>query len=106
MTIKELENPPQWLLDANTAFANVEIIDGIVHWNGGVWRDGIWHNATLPITHLPNAIFPNAIFPNTAFKKATVPCAVFPDAVLPNAAIPMNNSIYDPYAGELSISIQ
>ena len=44
MKIKELENPPQWLLDANTAFADVEIIDGIVHWNGGVWRDGIWHN--------------------------------------------------------------
>ena len=44
MRIEELENPPQWLLDANTAFVNLEIIDGIVHWNGGVWRDGIWHN--------------------------------------------------------------
>ena len=44
MKIEELENPPQWLLDADTNFANVEIIDGIVHWNGGVWKDGIWHN--------------------------------------------------------------
>ena len=29
MRIEELENPPQWLLDADTAFVNVEIIDGV-----------------------------------------------------------------------------
>ena len=44
MKIEELKDAPQWLLDADTNFADVEIIDGIVHWNGGVWRDGIWHN--------------------------------------------------------------
>ena len=43
MKISELENAPQWLLDARTYNANVEIINSAVFWNGGDWFDGIWH---------------------------------------------------------------
>ena len=43
MKIHELENAPQWLLDANTYNANVDIIDGVVHWYDGSWFDGTWH---------------------------------------------------------------
>ena len=44
MKIQDLKDAPQWLLDADTNFADVEIIDGIVHWNGGVWKEGVWQN--------------------------------------------------------------
>ncbi len=31
---------PQWLQDADTVDAEVEIIDGRVCWRGGTWRGG------------------------------------------------------------------
>ena len=51
MKIEELENPPQWLLDAKTHFADVQIVNGVVYWHGGaweygVWQGGVWHNGT------------------------------------------------------------
>src|SRR3990167_6392534 len=38
------ENAPQWLKDAKTEYANVEIIDSYpyVIWHDGVWRGGVW----------------------------------------------------------------
>lgn len=49
MKIEELENAPQWLLEADTKNANVGMINGRVHWydgiwEGGHWRGGTWHN--------------------------------------------------------------
>ena len=44
MKIEELENAPQWLLDAETHYADVDIVNGIVHWYGGVWEDGVWQD--------------------------------------------------------------
>ena len=46
MKIEELENAPQWLLDAETENADVEIIYGRVNWYGGDWRGGHWHGYT------------------------------------------------------------
>ena len=46
MKIEELKNAPQWLLDAKTRDADVEIINGVVHWHDGVWYDGEWHGGT------------------------------------------------------------
>ena len=44
MTINELgEKCPQWLKDADTRDADVEIGPlGVVVWRGGVWRGGVW----------------------------------------------------------------
>jgi len=43
---------PQWLLDAETQDADVEIINGFVHWyNGrwlsGRWADGVWYQGSF-----------------------------------------------------------
>jgi hypothetical protein len=51
MKISELKNAPQWLLDAATEDADVEIINGRVvwldgKWYSGEWRDGIWLGGT------------------------------------------------------------
>ena len=47
----ELQNCPQWLLDAQTINEDVEIINGVLIWkggiwNGGIWEDGIWEDGT------------------------------------------------------------
>lgn len=42
MKISELKDAPQWLLDARTEYADVEIINGVVHWYDGVWFGGEW----------------------------------------------------------------
>ena len=42
MKISELHNAPQWLLDANTNNADVELNDGVVVWRGGDWWGGDW----------------------------------------------------------------
>lgn len=47
MKISELTNAPQWLLDADTRDADVEIKDGIVIWHGGDWRGGDWWGEKL-----------------------------------------------------------
>lgn len=36
------EKWPQWIRDAMTEGAEVEILDGRVIWWGGTWHDGIW----------------------------------------------------------------
>ena len=36
------EQWPQWLQDANTYGAQVQVRDGTVHWHDGVWHDGVW----------------------------------------------------------------
>lgn len=46
MKIEELKNAPQWLLDAKTHHADVEVINGVVHWRGGTWYDGEWWSGT------------------------------------------------------------
>jgi len=46
MKIAELENPPQWLLDAKTDQADVIIVSGKVIWQGGTWLDGTWQDGT------------------------------------------------------------
>jgi hypothetical protein len=46
MKVKDLENPPQWLLDAWVDNEDVEIIDGVVVWRSGTWCDGTWHGGT------------------------------------------------------------
>jgi len=46
MKIAKLKNAPQWLLDANTQNADVEIVDERVLWRGGVWVSGTWHDGT------------------------------------------------------------
>ena len=56
MKISDLKDAPQWLLDAKTDNADVEIIDGRVvwyggtwyggEWRGGEWRGGEWHGGT------------------------------------------------------------
>ena len=46
MKISELENCPDWLREADTENANVEIIDGAVHWFSGTWNNGTWEGGT------------------------------------------------------------
>ena len=46
MRIEELANAPQWLLDAKTVDANVEIVCGVVVWMGGTWQGGTWEGGT------------------------------------------------------------
>jgi hypothetical protein len=43
MKISELENAPQWLLEAKTEDADVIIVDGCVVWFGGTWHGGTWN---------------------------------------------------------------
>ena len=35
---------PEWLREADTEDAVVEIKNGIVYWYGGVWRGGVWRD--------------------------------------------------------------
>ena len=42
MRIAELENAPEWLKQASTIEADVELLYGIVVWRGGTWHGGIW----------------------------------------------------------------
>ena len=44
MKISELTNCPKWLKEARTENADVEIIDGVVHWRSGTWNSGVWYN--------------------------------------------------------------
>ena len=37
---------PAWLKAAETEDAQVEIIDGDVHWWGGSWKNGTWEGGT------------------------------------------------------------
>ena len=46
MKISELENCPDWLREADTENANVEIIDGAVQWCSGTWNNGTWEGGT------------------------------------------------------------
>ena len=46
MKIEELADAPQWLRDAETIDANVEIVRGIVVWRGGTWWGGTWEGGT------------------------------------------------------------
>ena len=46
MRIEELENAPQWLLDAYTEDADAEILSGVVYWYDGSWKNGNWHAGT------------------------------------------------------------
>ncbi len=56
MKISELENCPDWLKEADTEDADVDIFDGVVHWykgvwwggtwEGGVWKGGVWEGGT------------------------------------------------------------
>ena len=46
MKIEELENCPKWLKEARTENADVEIIDGAVHWFSGTWNNGTWEGGT------------------------------------------------------------
>jgi hypothetical protein len=44
MKISEWPNAPQWLRDARTENADVEISEsGYVTWRGGTWHGGYWH---------------------------------------------------------------
>ena len=57
MRIEELTDPPDWLLNAKTYGANVEIIDGCVQWlsgewirgtfEAGRWYDGVFYNGVF-----------------------------------------------------------
>ena len=71
MKIEELENPPQWLLDADTNFANVEIIDGIVHWNGGVWRDGVWEDGIWHSGFFEGGTWKNGVWYDGIWENGT-----------------------------------
>ncbi len=46
MKIEELTNCPDWLKEAVTENADVEIIDGLVHWHSGTWNNGTWNDGT------------------------------------------------------------
>jgi len=35
---------PQWLRDADTPKAKVQVRDGVVHWLDGIWHNGTWHD--------------------------------------------------------------
>ena len=37
---------PQWLRDAETVDAVVDVVDGCVIWRGGTWRGGTWESGT------------------------------------------------------------
>lgn len=41
--ITDQSNWPQWLINAVTSDANVQIINGMVVWHDGVWQDGVWY---------------------------------------------------------------
>jgi hypothetical protein len=42
MRISELANAPEWLRKADVYGENVEIVDEVVIWMGGVWMDSDW----------------------------------------------------------------
>lgn len=44
MKIEELANCPDWLKEAVTENADVDIIEGVVHWHSGTWHSGVWEN--------------------------------------------------------------
>ncbi len=44
MKIEELANCPHWLKEAVTENADVDIIEGVVHWHSGTWHSGVWEN--------------------------------------------------------------
>ena len=49
MKIKDLPNAPDWLLNAKTFEADVEIVDSELHWFRGDWlrgnfENGHWHS--------------------------------------------------------------
>lgn len=47
-TMIDKTNFPQWLKDAHISDdAEIEIIDGAVHWHGGIWHRGKWLNGIL-----------------------------------------------------------
>jgi len=41
---QDKQNWPQWLKDARTEYAVIEIIDGKVIWKDGIWLDGVWED--------------------------------------------------------------
>ena len=46
MKISELENAPQWLLDANVKNEDVYMVGDLVTWRGGIWLGGTWLGGT------------------------------------------------------------
>jgi hypothetical protein len=44
--VSEKKNWPQWLREADTSDADVEIKHGVVIWKGGIWQYGTWQYGT------------------------------------------------------------
>ena len=82
MKIEELENAPQWLLNANTHNASVDIIDGVVHWydgswfdgiwRGGIWHYGVWHNGVWKDGTWKDGIWHNGIFEGGTWRNGRI----------------------------------
>jgi len=71
MKISELTNAPEWLLDAITRNADVDIIDDNVVWHKGVWLDGIWQNGIWENGTWRNGIWQNGKWFNGTWKNGT-----------------------------------
>jgi len=58
MKISECANAPQWLRDADTVNANVEITsEGTVIWHAGVWYGGDWLGGNWCDTRIDRLLF-------------------------------------------------
>ncbi len=43
MKIEDLKDCPQWIKDAQTFEADVNLVNGVIIWRGGDWHGGVWH---------------------------------------------------------------
>ena len=84
MKIEELENPPQWLLDAYTEDADVEIIDGVVYWYDGIWKNGIWNDGVWKDGTWQKGIWKDGTWYGGRWKKGHKTKLVQSDAPLTN----------------------
>ena len=69
MKISELEDCPGWLKIAKTENADVEILNGFVHWNSGTWRSGIWEEGYWETGTWINGIWKDGIWKNGTWEN-------------------------------------
>ena len=79
MKISELRNAPQWLLEASTENADVDLVSGFVIWNGGVFSGGVFSRGLFS-----NGEFRGGVFRGVEFRDGVFSGGVFSDGVFSN----------------------
>ena len=98
MKIKDLINPPQWLLEAVTADEDVNIVNGVVHWRSGTFSygvfEGVFHSGT----------FSNSAFTGGKFCEGTFTNSRFINGVFMSGTFINSTFIYGTFANGLFIN--